>query len=94
MNGHLAVVRYLVEEHGAQLDQCDDDGDTPLHLACMNGHLAVVRYLVEEHGAQLDTRATTKASTPIHCGMHEWPPSCGSISGEIEQGALKLTCGE
>ena len=79
-NGHLAVIQYLVGEQGAQVDQSDEDGDTPLHWACTNGHLAVVQYLVEEHGVQVDP-CDNKGDTPLHCGMHEWPPSCGSISG-------------
>ena len=53
-NGHLAVVQYLVEEHGAQVNVCNKYEYTPLHFACSNGHLAVVRYLVEEHGAQVN----------------------------------------
>ena len=30
VNGHLAVVQYLVEEHGAQVDVRNNDGNTPL----------------------------------------------------------------
>ena len=46
-NGHLEVVRFLVES-GAKKDQCTiDDGSTPLRVAAQKGHLEVVRFLAE-----------------------------------------------
>ena len=45
-NGHLDVVRHLVEV-GADKDKARDDGATPLYIAAENGHLDVVRHLVE-----------------------------------------------
>ena len=51
--GHLEVVRCLVES-GAKKDQAStDDGATPLSMAACNGHLEVVRFLVES-GANKD----------------------------------------
>ena len=47
LNGHLEVVRYLVES-GANKDQGKtNDGATPLFIAAHQGHLDVVRFLVE-----------------------------------------------
>lgn len=43
-NGHLHVVRYLLEECGADIHF---ENDWPLQLACQNGHLPVVKYLIE-----------------------------------------------
>ena len=71
-SGHLAVVRYLVEDRGAQVDVRNSNGFTPLHLACNNGHLAVVQYLVEEHGAHVDVRDNGD-DTPLYvacCNGH------------------------
>ena len=45
-NGHLDVVRHLVEV-GADKDQALNSGATPLYIAAQNGHLDVVRHLVE-----------------------------------------------
>ena len=45
-NGHLDVVRHLVEV-GADKDKAMDTGATPLFIAAENGHLDVVLHLVE-----------------------------------------------
>ena len=55
-NGHLDVVRHLVEG-GADKDQAKISGATPLHIAAENGHLDVVRYLAEV-GADKDQAQT------------------------------------
>jgi ankyrin repeat protein len=41
----LDVVKYLVEEKGADVKAADKDGYTPLHRAARNGNLDVVKYL-------------------------------------------------
>jgi ankyrin repeat protein len=43
--GHLAVVKYLVEEAGADERRADEDGMTPLEVAAEMGHDDVVAYL-------------------------------------------------
>jgi ankyrin repeat protein len=40
--GELDVVKYLVEEKGADVKTADKDGDTPLHWAAENGELDVI----------------------------------------------------
>ena len=54
-NGHLDVVRHLVEV-GADKDQASNQRATPLFIAALNGHLDVVRHLVEV-GADKDQAA-------------------------------------
>ena len=54
-NGHLDVVRHLVEV-GADKDRAENEGATPLYVAAQNGHLDVVRHLVEV-GADKDQAA-------------------------------------
>ncbi|WP_420634422.1 ankyrin repeat domain-containing protein [Candidatus Palauibacter sp.] len=51
-DGWLPAVRYLVEELGADVNQRDDAGYTPLHNAASRGDLEVIRFLVE-HGADV-----------------------------------------
>ena len=45
-NGHLAVVRLMLES-GADKEYPVDDGSTPLLVAAWNGHLEVVKQLLE-----------------------------------------------
>ena len=47
-NGHLPVVKYLVESWNANPLLLSADGWTALHCAAMNGFLPVVKYLLEE----------------------------------------------
>ena len=61
--GHLEMVRYLVEEAGADPRLRSAQGLTPLELATVNGHLEVVRYLIEERGmdpTEVDPRVGLK----------------------------------
>ena len=48
--GHLEMVRYLVEEAGADPRVQNAQGITPLSIAARYGRLEIVRYLVEERG--------------------------------------------
>jgi ankyrin repeat protein len=41
-NGHLDVMRCLVKDFGADVNQADQDGDTPLSIAADAGNLDVV----------------------------------------------------
>jgi ankyrin repeat protein len=44
-NGHLDVVRWLVDDCGCNSDTSSADGTTPFCLAAWQGHLAVCRFL-------------------------------------------------
>jgi ankyrin repeat protein len=39
--------------HKAKIDVVDEDGNQPLHIACLNGHLETVKLMVS-HGANVD----------------------------------------
>jgi len=56
-NNFLAAVRYLVEEHGADVSMPDAWGYTPLHYAAIRGGNDLVEYLVSK-GA--DVKATSR----------------------------------
>lgn len=51
-NGWLAAVKFLVEETGADVNQRDPQGYTPVHHAASRGDDATIRFLVE-HGADV-----------------------------------------
>jgi ankyrin repeat protein len=51
-NGWLPAVKYLVEELGADVNQRDFNGYTPLHDAAARGDNDLIQYLVG-HGADV-----------------------------------------
>jgi ankyrin repeat protein len=63
-NGHLEVVRCLVRDGGAAVDQANQNGQTPLMIASGQGHLAIVRFLVRKGGADVN-RADSRGVTAI-----------------------------
>ena len=60
---NLERVRLLVEEEGADKDNVDLNGKTPLWWAAWDGYLEVTQYLVEQ-GATLD-KANNDGWTPL-----------------------------
>jgi len=46
-SGDLDVVKRLVSE-GVPVDSSDEDGRTPLHIACRHGHGEIARFLVDK----------------------------------------------
>ena len=53
--GDLDIVRAMVERTQVDLEEKDDQGETPLLMAAFYGHLRVVKYL-NEHGADKEAR--------------------------------------
>jgi ankyrin repeat protein len=64
-NGKLEVVRFLVKEAGANVNQAASDGTTPLVLAAQEGQLAVVLFLAKELGADIN-QAKHDGATPLY----------------------------
>jgi len=58
----MSVVKYLVEELGADVNHRDNDGYTPLHHAAARGDNEMILYLVSK-GADVKTVARTGQST-------------------------------
>ena len=67
-NGHLRVVRLLVEEGRAYINQVEQhSGTNALYKAAENGHNLIVEYLIEK-GADVNV-ADRSGSTPIHVAV-------------------------
>ena len=63
--GHFEITKFLVEEHEADIDAIDDEGEHVLHLASLSGHYEIVRWLVQEKG--IDPNVLTKEKfSPCH----------------------------
>ncbi|RKX25339.1 MAG: hypothetical protein DRP47_09960, partial [Candidatus Zixiibacteriota bacterium] len=75
-NGHLDVVKYLVE-HGADVTV---DDDYAVRWASKNGHLDVVKYLVEQ-----GVDVTTNGNCAIRCASDNG--RLGMIKYLVEHGA-------
>jgi hypothetical protein len=65
VHGKVEVMRYLVNDLGADVNQADDEGFTPLYSAAQEGHVAAVRCLVNELGADVDL-ANQAGATPLY----------------------------
>ena len=67
--GLLDVTDALLKEDMSKMNGTDDDGTTPLWIACWEGHLDVSRLLVEK-GADMD-KATVGGFTPLYMACHD-----------------------
>jgi ankyrin repeat protein len=59
------VIRCLVNELGADVNQPDENGFMPLIIAVQESNLEMMRCLVADLGADAD-RASKRAATPLH----------------------------
>jgi ankyrin repeat protein len=66
--GHLELVRLLVVEFGADVDQPQQSGTTPLMVAVQASQLDVVRLLLLECGADVNrSDRNGDGNTPLMC---------------------------
>ena len=68
-HGWLDVTRRLVEQYHCDLESRDNDGNTPLHMACED-HVDIVRYLVSEQGC-ITACQNKIGDTPLHAACRE-----------------------
>jgi ankyrin repeat protein len=88
MNGHLEVMRALVEAGGeALVSKTGPDGITCLHIAAAQGHLPVVQYLAGLLGGRLlhqvfgGRTALDWAMERGHVGVRDWLLAAGASPG-------------
>ena len=55
-NGHIEVVKYLIEQCHANVEEKDNSGWTPLHYASVNGQIEVAKYLIEQCHANVEAK--------------------------------------
>ena len=63
IKGNTEIVRYLVEQHGVNVNTKGNFGDTILFSACTQGNFELVKYLIE-NGADI-TAADTDGETVL-----------------------------
>jgi ankyrin repeat protein len=68
--GSITVMRFLVEELGADVNGANADGCTPVFAASMKGHVNLVRYLAVTLGADIN-KADQNGATPLHGAAQE-----------------------
>eukprot|EP01103_Thecamoeba_quadrilineata_P012794 TRINITY_DN3389_c0_g1_i1.p1 TRINITY_DN3389_c0_g1~~TRINITY_DN3389_c0_g1_i1.p1 ORF type:complete len:477 (-),score=81.75 TRINITY_DN3389_c0_g1_i1:155-1585(-) len=49
--GHIEIIKYLIEKFTFSVDSVDAHGNTPLHLACQKGHIEAVSRLLKSYQA-------------------------------------------
>lgn len=62
--GHWECIEKLCENF-SDLDVCDKNGQTALHIACREGHFDLARVLLE-HGCSPNIRDDSLGKTPLH----------------------------
>merc|ERR1711988_161315 len=62
--GHWECIQKLCENY-SDLDVCDKNGQTALHIACREGHFDLARVLLE-HGCSPNIRDHSLGKTPLH----------------------------
>ena len=66
----MDIIKYLITEHGCDPALPDNDGNMPIHIACLGGQLNVVRYLVTE--MKCNPKSPRKNGwTPLHLACNK-----------------------
>mmetsp|Transcript_7740 Transcript_7740/g.19005 ORF Transcript_7740/g.19005 Transcript_7740/m.19005 type:complete len:125 (-) Transcript_7740:915-1289(-) len=64
MFGQVAVLRAM-HAKGGNLDQQNEDGNFPIHLAAWKGHVETVKVLVSFDGVQMLSNKNNAGKTPL-----------------------------
>jgi len=79
-NGHLDVVKILVNEFNADIEKTTKtDESTALHWACLNGHSEVVKLLLEKGGKNIAFKVNKNNRTPMDEAMHNDRQECVKV---------------
>ena len=68
--GHVPIVRILLDARASANQAAENDGTTPLLLAAQEGHVEVARLLLEA-GASPEPELTDGGATPLHLAAQE-----------------------
>lgn len=72
--GNMDVIKFLIE-HGSEIDTCNNEGLSVLHLAAQGNKTSVMIFFVERYN--LDIRKTDKiGSTPLHWASYLGSEDC------------------
>jgi ankyrin repeat protein len=74
-DGNDEVLRCLVTDLGADLNQRDANGFTPLHFAAHDNNLDCIRCLVTEYGADVN-QASRNGATPAYLAAQNGQLTC------------------
>eukprot|EP00826_Nyctotherus_ovalis_P029763 TRINITY_DN2360_c0_g3_i2.p1 TRINITY_DN2360_c0_g3~~TRINITY_DN2360_c0_g3_i2.p1 ORF type:complete len:539 (-),score=158.89 TRINITY_DN2360_c0_g3_i2:393-2009(-) len=69
--GHLEIVKLLVDVHKVDVNVLHGTYGTPLHCAAYAGHLEVVEYLLKKGRSDLETETSLKAIDISRCSKIE-----------------------
>jgi ankyrin repeat protein len=98
--GKLDMMRYLVSDLGADVNQADDQKNTPLSIASKDRHLAVIRCLVNDLSADVN-QTEQDGFTPLHIAAQEGHLAVvrylvlkwgADVNAETQEGATPLFC--
>lgn len=68
-SGHLALVKVLVDEFGANIDAREKEDWTPVYYAANNGHTEIAEFLVER-GADVTIRDNFNGRSPLEVAKY------------------------
>jgi ankyrin repeat protein len=83
--GDLNKVRTIVAADAGSINSKDNNGDTPLYLACLRCKVAVANFLIDK-GANVNAR-NNSGFTPLHGTNSTWGQDVGLIQRLIAKGA-------
>lgn len=92
-----AIIEMLIQ-HGAYVEARDENGCTPLMLACTNRDLSMTKMLMH-YGASLNVK-DNQGRTPLDYAMKPWfleepvkfLKELGAESGEVDEGDIRKQC--
>ena len=97
------ILQLLIKKCKVDINVCDEDKDTPLHLACMRGNLVAVGILTSATRVNVDAQ-NEKGDTPLHFACLNGDPEIVEallkkeadclIKNKEKQLAIHLACAE
>merc|ERR1719367_367422 len=70
LEGHLEVLKYLIQEEPQVVDLKGFNGRTPLIRAARNGHLNIVKFLLSHQEVDIDSQANSGGSSLMAASLY------------------------